>query len=334
VSCPTSGYVGDVSLRRGSLRHATKPRQSKATGQKTLCGRRLDPELNNGITGNSMAIIDYKSSLKVLVSVKGHPFQRDEFCSLLSSFDDIACTEVEQPANQVFLNPENAADWDALCFYDMPGIDFSEQPPVLIEPSEAMRVGMLRLLEKGKGMVFLHHALASWPLWPEYGEIIGGRFFYRPAQCRGEPVLDSGYLHDTEHEISVLAPQHPVCRGVDSRFSLTDELYLAHAFDDSIIPLLGSNYDFRWQNFSSALHAVTGRMYCNDNWPHPDGTPLVGWVKHYKNSPIVYLQPGDGPSAYADPNYRRLLENALRWVASDEAMAWARQRNQSDHTLL
>jgi len=31
----------------------------------------------------------------------------------------------------------------------------------------------------------------------------------------------------------------------------------------------------------------------------------------------VYLQPGDGESAYANPHYRRLLENAIRWVVSE-----------------
>jgi hypothetical protein len=33
------------------------------------------------------------------------------------------------------------------------------------------------------------------------------------------------------------------------------------------------------------------------------------------SSRLVYLQPGDGPSVYDDANYRRLVENAIRWVA-------------------
>lgn len=277
-----------------------------------------------------MGIINYNSDLRVLVSVKGHPFQRDAFFEMFESFQAIAHTAVEQPASQTFLNPEMAQSWDALCFYDMPGMDFSKQPPDLVAPSDSMKSDLLALLERGKGMVFLHHALASWPLWPEYGEILGGRFYYRPNQCRGEAVLDSGYRHDTQHSVSVVASAHPVCQGVDATFQITDELYLAHAFEDSVIPLLVSDFDFSWPQFSSAYHAVTGKMYCNDNWPHPKGTSLVGWVKHYKNSPIVYLQPGDGPSTYTNPNFRRLLENALRWVASSQALDWARQRNLND----
>ena len=78
-----------------------------------------------------------------------------------------------------------------LVFYDMPGIDFSTQPPGFVAPSDKLKEGFMSLLEAGKGMVFLHHAIAGWPLWPEYGEVIGGRFFYSPTASRGEPVLDS-----------------------------------------------------------------------------------------------------------------------------------------------
>jgi hypothetical protein len=45
------------------------------------------------------------------------------------------------------------------------------------------------------------------------------------------------------------------------------------------------------------------------------------------NSPIVYLQCGDDPVAYDNPNYQMLLGNAIRWVGSAEALEWARERN-------
>jgi type 1 glutamine amidotransferase len=40
-------------------------------------------------------------------------------------------------------------------------------------------------------------------------------------------------------------------------------------------------------------------------------------------SPIVYIQPGDTAATFALPAYRRLLANAIAWVASAEAKAWA-----------
>ena len=273
-----------------------------------------------------MSIIDYNSPTNILVSVKGHPYPRDDFFDVFESMEGIAYTAVEQPASQVFLTPEHAGLFDGAVLYDMPGIDFSSQPPRLVAPPESLQRGLPALLERGFGLVFLHHAVAGWPLWPEYGEIVGGRFLYRPGTVRGQPCPDSGYRHAVAHNIRVLQ-DHPVTDGVERNFPLTDELYLYEVFDDSVIPLLDSDYTFDREHFYSAELAVTGRLYSNEGWEHPPGSSLVGWVKHYRNSPVVYLQPGDGSEAYRDPNFRRLLNNAVRWVTSVEAREWARQRN-------
>ena len=262
-----------------------------------------------------MGIIDYHSPLNVLISVKGHPFERDAFAAVFESFEGIRHTFVEQPATQAFMSPDAADPWDVLVFYDMPGIDFSTQPPGLVPPSDVLKQGFMELLASGKGMVFLHHAIAGWPLWPEYGEVIGGRFFYLPSQCRGQPVLDSGYRHDVSHEVSVADTTHPITAGVDETFLLTDELYLYEVFEDDVEPLLTSAHTFDREHFFSAHHAVTGNMFCNDNWPHPDGSALIGWTKNEGQSRIAYLQPGDGPETFASRQYRQLLQNAIRWAA-------------------
>ena len=265
-----------------------------------------------------MGIIDHHSPLNILISVKGHPYERDAFAAVFESFEGIRHTFVEQPASQAFLNPQTAEPWDVLVFYDMPGIDFSTQPPNFIAPSETLKTGFKELLSAGKGMVFLHHAIAGWPLWPEYGEIIGGRFFYAPSECRGKAVLDSGYRHDVPHTVAVEDTMHPITKGLDRTFSLTDELYLCEVFDNDIHPLLTSDYSFDREHFYSAHHAVTGKMFCNDDWPHPEGSSLIGWTKTVDASRICYLQPGDGPDTYASKHYRQLLENAIRWAAGQD----------------
>ena len=50
---------------------------------------------------------------------------------------------------------------------------------------------------------------------------------------------------------------------------------------------------------------------------------LIGWAKSAGRSPVVYLQPGDGPDTFGQPAYRRLVANALEWVSSAAARAWA-----------
>ncbi len=262
------------------------------------------------------------STPNILLITKGHPFERDAFFSIFDDID-VNWTHVEQPAARVFFDPALAADYDAFVLYDMPGIQFGPEGPVLETPSASYQANVKQLLKQGKGMVFMHHAIAGWPAWEEYAEIIGGRFLYLPDKLRGADKPDSGYRHKVEHTISVLR-DHPVTDGLPATFKMTDELYLSEVFEDDIEPLLASDYGFTRDNFYSATNAVkNGKMFSNEGWEHADASNLVGWVKRSESSPVVYLQGGDDPEAYASEHYRQLLQNAIHWVASQQALDWA-----------
>ncbi len=267
---------------------------------------------------------------RVLLVTKGHPFEREPFLRMFDELEGVEYTHVEQPAARALFDPEHAREFDVFVCYDMPGIRFRPDGPEFEPPPERFRTRFLELLDAGQGFVFLHHALAGWPAWPEFAEIVGGRFLYLPGELRGTQRQDSGYRHHVEHTIEVVDPSHPVTAGVPERFEITDELYLAEVFEDSVEPLLRSRHEFVEENFYSAARAVReGRMFDNEGWHHPPGSDLIGWVKHYGASPICYLQCGDDPVAWASPEFRTLLANAIAWAGSDAGHAWARERARS-----
>ena len=263
-----------------------------------------------------MPIILHNAPIQCLVAVRGHPFDRTAFDALFQSMEGISATMVDQPAAAGLMNPEGMRGFDVLVLYDMPGLDFTagETPPLYLEPEPSLKDGLRALLTEGKGVVALHHALAGWPAWEEYGEWLGGRFLYHPGMVRGRPCLDSGYAHEIAYHAHVVA-DHPVTAGLPASFPMIDEPYLAEIFEDSVTPLLRSDGGYAREDFFSADAAVAGRMYDREGWDHPPGSNLIGWTKRAINSPLVYLQPGDRQAAYDDPNYRRLVENAIRWVA-------------------
>ena len=272
-----------------------------------------------------MPIVRYGEQLNVLVVAKGHPYLRDPFMAIFDEMEGVASTLVEQPLAARLMNPEGMKGFDALVLYDMPGVDFRvADPPRAVEPDEDFKRGFRALLDSSFGVVALHHAIAGWPAWEEYAELLGGRFLYKPGKLRGVDRPDSGYRHDVAHEIRAVDPSHPVLAGIPERFPLTDELYLSEVFEDAVTPLVRSDCVFTRTNFYSAKLAVSGKMFSNEGWSHDDGSNLVGWTKRARKSPLVYLQPGDGPATYADVNYRRLIANAIRWVASQPAKDWAR----------
>lgn len=253
---------------------------------------------------------------QILLVTKGHPFEREPFFAMFDEMPGVGWTHVEQPAAQALFDVRHAGAYDAFVLYDMPGIRFhADRGPEFLAPDEDFKRRLLQLLEEGKGMVFLHHAIAGWPAWDEYAEILGGRFLYLPAELRGRPCQDSGYRHRVTHNVRVLT-RHPVTEGLPAQFSITDELYLFEVFEDDVEPLLASDYEFTAANFYSAARAVRDReMFSNEGWEHPGGSNLIGWTKTYGNSRIVYLQCGDDPVAYASPEFRRLIRNAIDWVA-------------------
>ena len=253
---------------------------------------------------------------EILLVTKGHPYEREPFYDVFEQMPDVNWTLAEQPAAQALFNIDEAQAYDAFVCYDMPGIEFrADGPPVFTEPSARYKKHFLALLEAGHGFVFLHHAIAGWPAWPEYAEIIGGRFLYLPAQLRGAACQDSGYRHGITHNVSVVA-DHPVTAGVPAQFEITDELYLYEVFADDVEPLLASDYDFVRDNFYSAAKVVNeGKMFDNEGWEHAPGSNLIGWTRTFGNSRIVYLQCGDDPVAYANPHFQKLLSNAIAWVS-------------------
>jgi hypothetical protein len=269
-------------------------------------------------------LIRHEATRRMLAVARGHPYDRNAFAALCSGLDEFDVCLVEQPAAQALLNPADARDYDAILHYDMPGVDFTDNDaPVGLAPAPAFRKGYLDMLEAGIGVVYLHHAIAAWPAWPEYAEIVGGRFHYRGATLRGRDWPDSGYRHGVEHRLAKVG-QHPVTAGLPDSFTMIDELYLCPVFEEEVVPLLRSDYRFEEDGFYSAARAVAGEMFSRQGWSHPAGSALVAWATRYGNSPLVYLQGGDDAAALGDPNFRRLVHNAVRWVVSDAAHAWAR----------
>ncbi|HET9078487.1 MAG TPA: ThuA domain-containing protein [Acidimicrobiales bacterium] len=264
------------------------------------------------------------SALRVLVITGGHPFQAEPFFQIFDADDGIVWAHAAQPGARRWLARMRPGEFDALVFYDMPGVGLDRgRPPQPETPPDDLVAGMRALLDGGQGVVFLHHAIASWPAWDEYAQWVGGRFLYRPGSLAGRDWPDSGYAFDVTHHLSPVDPDHPVLRGLAEGLTLTDELYLAPVLEDQVVPLLRSDAVFTEDRFWSSAAAISGRRDSRDGWHHPPGSDLAAWAKRARRSPVVYLQPGDGPSAYADPGWRRLLANAIRWVASQDAHNWA-----------
>ena len=260
----------------------------------------------------------------LLVLSGGHPYEEGPFEELIQSLGRMLggweVTHLVHPEAESAVAGGAADDADALLFYDMGGYEFADGRVTSRPPSEGFRQAIRRRFETGKGAVAMHHALAGWAEWPEWADMLGGRFLYQPGEWKGRDVPDSGYRHDVEYDAEVVA-DHPVTQGLPETFPLVDELYLAQVDESAVTPLIRARHSFIRDDFYSAANAVAGEMFSNENWDHPDGSDLVGWESRVGpeegGAPLVYLQFGDGPETYRTPHVRRALVNALRHCAGE-----------------
>lgn len=275
----------------------------------------------------------------LLMVTKGHPYDYSAFMELFDSDRSVATTCVEQPAAQVILRPENVGDYDAVLFYDMqgiaiPGPGVTEPLGAFLDPPASYVRSIEALIERGTGIVLLNHGTLQWPGWPLWREISGSSFMVAAGTLWGEPAPASGFrggMAEAERNPSMrlepVEPGHPVLDGLEDGFEICDEAYLRGArLGPNVLPLLRSDYDFVDSNFAAPATVPPAERA---RWSHPPGSDVVAWANAARNSPVVATDLGDGPDAYANPGFRRFVHNAIHWVASEEARAWARARSAS-----
>jgi type 1 glutamine amidotransferase len=168
--------------------------------------------------------------------------------------------------------------------------DFRKRTDVLVlydmvSNMEPERKRNLRtFVESGKGVVILHHAICGhtdWPWW--YEEVAGGRWFFEPTN--GKPA--STYQHDEHIKVRPVGT-HPIIKDI-LPFTIFDETYKGLWISPKVKTLLETD--------------------------HPLSDGKLAWISPYEKSRVVFIQLGHGREAHQNPEYRRLVKNAILWSA-------------------
>jgi type 1 glutamine amidotransferase len=155
--------------------------------------------------------------------------------------------------------------------------------------SEFEKLAYIRLTQQGKPMLFMHHSIASYQEWPEFEKILGGKYI---EAARGIPKEEqSNYEHDV-WVYSKVENYTAVTVGLkEPRFF--DEIYGNVRISDEVIPLLKTR--------------------------HPKSMETIAWQHKYNNSQVVYIQPGHDRRTYESEDYRKLLLQAIKFLAGKKA---------------
>lgn len=215
---------------------------------------------------------------RILVVTGGHAFDTVEFYNLFTSLENAVFDTVSHPRALEVLSSNKIDSYKVLVFYDY-------LPDMPLEDS----IIFLELSQKGIPMLFMHHALCNFQGWDGYRQMVGGK--YTVPEFQSDSTLHSSYRHDIDIQVTVLDPNHPVTVGVED-FVIHDEGYSNIRINKDVHPLLGTS--------------------------HPDCSPMMAWVNQYQNSTCLYLMLGHDKQAYANENFKLLLDNSIQWLSNEK----------------
>ncbi|MDO6435672.1 ThuA domain-containing protein [Flavitalea sp. BT771] len=220
-----------------------------------------------------------QKKIRVLIVTGGHGYEHKPFYNVFDSIPSITYDTLVQPqANALIASPE-VNRYDVLVFYDMAD-----------SISPAQQQAYISLLKKGASMVFLHHSLVSYQHWPEFIKIVGGQYHTAPVLVNGD-TLRANYEHGVIIPVKVEQKNHPVTRGI-SDFEIEDEVYSDVEILPRVQPLLSTSL--------------------------PKSMRYLAWINHYEHSDVICIQLGHGPSAYSNPNFRKLIRQAIEWAIDNK----------------
>ena len=216
------------------------------------------------------------SKLKVLVITGGHGFEEEPFFKMFE--ENIAITYKHAAHTKNTSDAYDRADLytcNVVVLYDM-----------VQNITEEQKSRLKGLFERGIGLVVMHHALVSYQSWPEFERIIGGTY-PEPADQRGHVTEKFGYEHDVDLSVKIVAKDHPITAGLTD-FELNDEIYWGFRTQPDVTPLITTT--------------------------HPKSGKPLAWARTEQKSRVTYIQFGHGPTAFNNPNFRKLLAQAIAWA--------------------
>jgi type 1 glutamine amidotransferase len=223
--------------------------------------------------------------LNLLVVSGGHGYDTVQFNLMWKSFPQFNVTfQVLKVGNEIF-EDVSAWNYDVLVFYNEqdPGAKFTDK----------QKANFLALLDKGVGMIVMHHAVASYPFWPEYEKLAGVKYtsknFYPPG-----PQISIAKLYIT-HDLMVLDTADPIMKGITKSFTTRDEGY-------------------RNMRFPSDNHLLLRSHSADADTP-------AAWRRTFHNSRVFTTVLGHGPNRSGDPNifaepfFKGMMLRAVLWTA-------------------
>ncbi len=215
--------------------------------------------------------------VKVLVVTGGHGFDEKPFYKMFADFESFEIDHVKIKKECTYFDDISQWSYDVIVFYNFRN-----------KLSGKGRKNLLKLCNKGIGMVVLHHAIAGFDEWPMWPKIVGAQYFLKDTEIDGKVWKRCTYKHGVTFHVRAESSRSMVMAGLKD-FEILDETYKGYRLESDNQILLTTD--------------------------EPLSQKEIGWTRSFQKSKVCFIQLGHGPSAYENKSYRKLLSQAITWTA-------------------
>jgi type 1 glutamine amidotransferase len=213
---------------------------------------------------------------RVLIVTGGHAYDTATFNAMWRSFTDVEFTVQNLTYGHEVFEDVTGWNYDVLVFYN------HQDPGARL--TDKHKRNYQTLIDKGVGMLVLHHGVAAYPFWPEFEALAGVRY------------RSSNYFQDTLSEAkegvaitcALAETTHPLAGGMPATFTVTDEMYFKMRF------------------------ATDNRVLLTTTYPASQGP--VAWTRKRGNSRVFTTFLGHGTTIFASAPFRTMLSQAIAWI--------------------
>jgi len=175
-------------------------------------------------------------------------------------------------------NVHDLTYFDAIFFFGVREIDLSAD----------QRADFLSFVrDDGKGFVAAHSASTAFFSWPEFGDLLGGRFDEHPWN-----IADATVVVDD--------PSFPAMRHLPARWPVRDELYQLRDFSRGSVHVL-AHLDPATLDLHAPLVHRTDRDF------------PAAWSKRYGKGRVFYSTLGHEADDWDNPQLQKMYFEAIRW---------------------
>ena len=219
--------------------------------------------------------------IRLLLVTGGHHYEEQALGAFLAQFPELEIEHAILPKDRDRIAPGLEQEFDVLLLYDQDNTPITDQ----------QKQNFVDLLNRGIGLLTLHHHLSAHQNWETHYDLIGGRDFWKKGATsftfRGHEYPMSTFIDDLDLDIQIADSNHPITQGV-GEFVIRDEAYGKCLVHPDAHVLLTSK--------------------------HANATPQVAWTWKYGASPVFVNMLGHGPSAWNQPEFGKIFIQAIHWL--------------------